>query len=81
MTVVLRSQDFQECQKRFRGATHTQALPMKIMQTLASLGLAHKNGVVGNWFKPDPTEVVLGGLQSVQTELQKLHDGKASAGK
>jgi hypothetical protein len=36
-------------------------------------------GLQEGWFKPQRTEVVPGGLGGIQTALQNLMDGKASA--
>lgn len=36
-------------------------------------------GLMQGWFKPHPVEVISGGLEGVQTGLQNLQDGKASA--
>ncbi|KAH7027770.1 chaperonin 10-like protein [Microdochium trichocladiopsis] len=69
--------------------------PTHVEKHITSVGASHKGsedfayvyfryiarGVQEGWFKPQPHEVVPGGLEGVQKGLENLRDGKASATK
>lgn len=69
------------------------AIPAHVVQTITSVGAVHNDakdfgfvwfrlftrGLKEGWFKPQPQEVVPGGLAGVQTALENLRDGKVSA--
>lgn len=68
-------------------------IPKTVTQTLTSVGDVHgplkdlgyvysrylSKGLEEGWFKPQPQEVIPGGLEGVQTALTNLKEGKASA--
>ncbi|KAI0434921.1 GroES-like protein [Xylaria sp. FL1042] len=80
MTLVLPGQDF-------------SVIPPYIEHSLTSVGAAHKDakdfgyvyfryiarGLSEGWFKPQPQEVVSGGLGGIQQALENLMNGKANA--
>ncbi|KAK0664662.1 Zeta-crystallin [Lasiodiplodia hormozganensis] len=75
------------------GKQHDANMPAHVVQTTTSVGAVHDDakdfgfvwfrlfarGLKEGWFKPQPQEVVPGGLAGVQTALENLRDGKASA--
>lgn len=70
-----------------------EGIPEEVEQSLTSVGATHTDGkdfayvwfrylargLGEGWFKPHPVEVVPGGLGGVQSALEKLRDGEASA--
>ncbi|KAI3338137.1 GroES-like protein [Ustulina deusta] len=80
ITLVLPGQDY-------------NAIPPYIERSLTNVGAVHKDakdfgyiyfryfarGVFEGWFKPQPQEIVPGGLGGVQQALENLMDGKANA--
>ncbi|KAI1282883.1 GroES-like protein [Xylaria sp. FL0933] len=80
MTLVLPGQDF-------------EVIPPYIEHSLTSVGSVHDNakdfgyvyfryiarGLAEGWFRPQPQEVVPGGLGGVQQALENLMNGKANA--
>jgi len=80
ITLVLPGKDYSE-------------IPKSIEQSVTTVGSVHNEskdfgyvysrylskGLEEGWFKPQPQEVVPGGLEGVQKALQNLKDGKASA--
>ncbi|CAJ2499708.1 Uu.00g025610.m01.CDS01 [Anthostomella pinea] len=80
ITLVLPGKDFSE-------------IPSHINQSITMVGSVHNDakdfgyiffryfgrGLAEGWFKPQPQEVVRGGLGGVQKGLENLRDGKANA--
>ncbi|KAI1355510.1 GroES-like protein [Xylaria sp. FL0043] len=80
MTLVLPGQDF-------------EVIPPYIEHSMTSVGSVHDNakdfgyvyfrymarGLAEGWFRPQPQEVVPGGLSGVQQALENLMNGKANA--
>ncbi|KAI0405810.1 GroES-like protein [Xylaria palmicola] len=80
ITLVLPGQDY-------------SAIPAHIQRSTTSVGAVHADakdfghvyfryvarGLQEGWFRPQPQEVVPGGLAGVQQALEKLRDGKANA--
>lgn len=70
-----------------------EGLPEGVEQSITMVGSVHQEskdfgyvyfrylarGLQEGWFKPQRTEVVPGGLAGIETALQNLKDGKASA--
>ncbi|KKY19419.1 putative alcohol dehydrogenase-like protein [Diplodia seriata] len=68
-------------------------LAAHVVQTITNVGAVHDDakdfgfvwfrlfarGLAAGWLKPQPQEVVPGGLGGVQTAMENLRDGKASA--
>lgn len=68
-------------------------LPDHVVKTITKVGDAHGNkkdlafvwsryisrGLEEGWFKPQPQEIVPGGLEGIESALGKLKDGTASA--
>ncbi|RYC63334.1 hypothetical protein CHU98_g2875, partial [Xylaria longipes] len=75
------------------GKDYGTALPEYVEHSLTSVGSVHKDvrdfgfvyfrymarGLQEGWFKPQPQEVVPGGLAGVQQALENLQNGKANA--
>ncbi|KAF4978862.1 hypothetical protein FZEAL_4822 [Fusarium zealandicum] len=68
-------------------------IPSHVKQTVTNVGQVHRDdkdfghifyrylarGLQDGWFKPQPQEVVPGGLGGIQTALENLKEGKANA--
>lgn len=70
-----------------------EEIPASVQQSTTNVGDVHKSlkdlgfiysryitrGLEEGWFKPQPQEIVPGGLGGIQSALEKLKDGTASA--
>jgi len=83
ITLVLPGKDYSEIPDTvqwtttFVGAVHGNPIDLK------DFGYVHSRyiskGLEDGWFKPQPQEIVPGGLGGVESALKNLKDGKASA--
>lgn len=80
ITLVLPGKDYKEIPETVEKSTTTVG---SVHNELKEFGYVHSRyiskGLEEGWFKPQPQEVIPGGLEGVQTALKNLKDGKASA--
>lgn len=80
ITLVLPGKDYSEIPKSVK---QSSTMVGAVHQDLKDFGYVHaryiSRGLEQGWFKPQPQEVVPGGLEGVEKALTNLKEGKASA--